>query len=453
MVALMYGNIFLNERQPEKAVLEYKKAIALKPDYAQAHYAIGYIQSMRGDRAAAANAFRKAIECKPDYAEAHNALVDAIAGRERDWRLAIAEYRARIKREDGNAGNQFGLGIALLANDEADASAKAFQHAIALSPKFALAYSGLGSALKMKAETLDSAAATALLDEAIAEHKKAIALTPGHPLTHYRLGEALARKGDFAAAVDEYRDAIRLKPTFVEAHRELGACLKRQGKFADAAKTLRRAQELASSQIVSQETKSDLNEKLQAVSCLSELQSRLPALLRGTDNTLSNPQRLILIDYCNEELWNAAAVRLWLAAFSSDPSLSQDISQHRRYNAACAAVLAGTGQAKDDPPPDAVQKSSFRKQALDWLQADLESWGKSLESDRTEERATALDSLQYMMTDADFSAVRESAALDQLPADEQAAWRSFWSRAGTLLKAAKADPNRHAFETGSGRNR
>ena len=47
-----------------------------------------------------------------------------------------------------------------------------------------------------------------------------------------------------------------------------------------------------------------------------------------------------------------------------------------RYNAACAAALAASGQGKDDPPPDDAAKAKLRQQARDWLKAELVGVGQ-----------------------------------------------------------------------------
>jgi hypothetical protein len=43
----------------------------------------------------------------------------------------------------------------------------------------------------------------------------------------------------------------------------------------------------------------------------------------------------------------AAAARFFDEAFAAQSSLADDLSSQHRYNAACAAALAGCGQGKD----------------------------------------------------------------------------------------------------------
>ena len=51
-----------------------RKAVALKPDYADAHYNLGNTLKELGQSAAAVKSYEKALAVKPDDAEAHNNL-------------------------------------------------------------------------------------------------------------------------------------------------------------------------------------------------------------------------------------------------------------------------------------------------------------------------------------------------------------------------------------------
>src|SRR5262249_6082636 len=52
----------------------YRKAIALKPDYALAHANLGIVLADQGKLGEAVTAFRKAIGINPNYAKTHNNL-------------------------------------------------------------------------------------------------------------------------------------------------------------------------------------------------------------------------------------------------------------------------------------------------------------------------------------------------------------------------------------------
>jgi tetratricopeptide (TPR) repeat protein len=64
--------VALNKTQ--EATDAFRKAIEIKPDYAEAHYNLGLIYARADQYAQAADEFKQAIRVKPDYAEAHYSL-------------------------------------------------------------------------------------------------------------------------------------------------------------------------------------------------------------------------------------------------------------------------------------------------------------------------------------------------------------------------------------------
>lgn len=58
----------------QEAEISYRKAIELKPDFAEAHYNLGNILKDLSKLQEAELSYRKAIELKPDFAEAHSTL-------------------------------------------------------------------------------------------------------------------------------------------------------------------------------------------------------------------------------------------------------------------------------------------------------------------------------------------------------------------------------------------
>jgi hypothetical protein len=140
---------------------------------------------------------------------------------------------------------------------------------------------------------------------------------------------------------------------------------------------------------------------------------------------------------CYEKALHAAAVRLWSDAFAADPKLAEDRETVRRYGAACAAALAGSGQGKDEPPPDEATKAKLRHQALGWLKGELAAWTEMLESGQTQARADVPQNMTHWKQDPDLVGVRDANALAKLPADEQKAWQALWGDVDSLLKRAR----------------
>ena len=114
-------------------------------------------------------------------------------------------------------------------------------------------------------------------------------------------------------------------------------------------------------------------------------------------------------------------------------------AQHR-YNAACAAAFAAQGQGKDDPPLGEPTKARWRKQAIDWLKADLAAWSKVLERPAAA-RQSVSQTLQHWKLDSDLAGLRDAQAIRKLAEEERYA-----------CKAALGTPGRPAQER-SGRHR
>ena len=93
-------------------------------------------------------------------------------------------------------------------------------------------------------------------------------------------------------------------------------------------------------------------------------------------------------------------------AFKAQPALANDLEADNRYNAACAAALAGGGQGKDEPPLDEAARARWRKQAVDWLKADLATWTSQVETGPPQARQHVIQTLDHWKADSDLAGLR-----------------------------------------------
>ena len=71
----------LNERGDlEAAIDSYKHALKIKPDYAKAYYNMGNALNHKNDPQAAIDSYKQALKIKPDHAEAHSSLAFVLIG-------------------------------------------------------------------------------------------------------------------------------------------------------------------------------------------------------------------------------------------------------------------------------------------------------------------------------------------------------------------------------------
>jgi serine/threonine-protein kinase len=231
------------------------------------------------------------------------------------------------------------------------------------------------------------------------EYRQALRLRPEIPdahLLHTNLGNVLQRQGKHAEAEAEYRQALRLRPDDHEAHhfhRNLGDALATQGKHAEAEAEYRQALRLRP----------------------------------GDPSAIYNLGFLL----CRQK--PAAAARFYAEAFAAEPKLADDPRFRNRYNAACAAALAGCGQGQDAGKLDDKERARLRKQALAWLRADLEAWRHLLEKGPDQTRAHVQQTLRHWQQDANFAGVRGD-ALAKLPEAERQAWQQLWADVEQTLR-------------------
>jgi hypothetical protein len=133
----------------------------------------------------------------------------------------------------------------------------------------------------------------------------------------------------------------------------------------------------------------------------------------------------------------AAAARLWAEALEIHPKLGDDPRTQARFSAARAAAMAADGQGQDEPPLDDAAKTALRRQALDWLRADLTALGKLLAPGTPQARAAVVEALQHWDKDPDLAGIRAAQALAELPEAERKEWQAIWAEVEALLKRAR----------------
>jgi hypothetical protein len=180
------------------------------------------------------------------------------------------------------------------------------------------------------------------LDESIAAFNAAILLKPNSAESHQNLGYALELKGKLDKAVEAFNEAVRLKPDYADAHAALGR-----------------------------------------VKRLIELNARMAKVLSGERQPANAGERVQFALQCVQpyKQLTATNARFYLEAFAAEPKLAEDQRAAHRYDAACAAAQAGCGQGADAKSLDDTERTRLRRQARDWLRADLAAWSKRLDDD------------------------------------------------------------------------
>jgi serine/threonine-protein kinase len=270
---------------------------------------------------------------------------------------------------------------------------------------------------------------------ALEAFRKAMALKPTNSLALYRCGTDLMNNGRLDEAIQALNQALAVNPNHAEAHCNLGHCLLRTGRFAEGRAALQRGHELG---LRRPDWPFPSAEWVRNADHLIRLDGRLTAILEGKAQPASSSERLALALLClqSKHLY-VTSTRYFAEAFTDSPKLAENLKAAHRYNAACAAVRAGTGQGKDTSKLDDNGRAEMRYRALCWLQADLGLHASQLASKQAGTAEELRKALILWQKDPDLAAVRDRDVLDKLPDAERVAWQNLWAQVDALLERGR----------------
>jgi Flp pilus assembly protein TadD len=128
------GNALMRDHDWDGAIAEYREAIRLRPDYAQAHLELGLALAGKGDSDGAIAEYREAIRVEPDYGQAHYILGNALGARG-DWDGEISEEREAIRLKPDDGRPHLSLGRALERKGMPDKALDEYRKARDLDPR------------------------------------------------------------------------------------------------------------------------------------------------------------------------------------------------------------------------------------------------------------------------------------------------------------------------------
>jgi tetratricopeptide (TPR) repeat protein len=417
------GDALLAKGMLVDALIAYKDAIKLGSKDPGLHLNLGHTLNHLGLSDDAVAAYREAIRLQPSYAVAHYALGCHFNNR-RAYEQAVAAFEEAIRWNPDYAEAHLNLGVVFVRQGAPAKAEGAFRKALHLRPDYPEGHNNPGMLLVEKGAG----------EQAAAEFREAIRLRPGYAMAHLNLARLLLSNGEVGPAIAAFRQAVRYKPDDAEAYWELGHALRGAGQFVDALDALRKAHQLGS---VRPNWTLPTADRVREVERLCELDKKLPAVIDGSAKAASNEELVELAQVCYLKRRYAAAARLSRDALAADPSAGN------RYNAACAAALAGCGQGEDAGRLDEPERARWRQKALDWLRADLAAHVKRLEKGTPRDRDAVRNVLEHWRIDADLAGVRDTSALGQLPRREQEAWLKCWADVEDVLRRARVTTPKH----------
>jgi tetratricopeptide (TPR) repeat protein len=149
------GNAYKAKGDLDRAILDFNKAIEIRPSFAEVHNNLGNIYQIKGDLDRAIRCYNLAVEIKPDFHEAYNNRGGAYQIKGdldqafRDFSKAI-EIKPNYARAYGNLGNIYQI------KGELDQAILAYSRAIEIRPDDAKALSNRAATYFKKQDTLRS---------------------------------------------------------------------------------------------------------------------------------------------------------------------------------------------------------------------------------------------------------------------------------------------------------
>jgi tetratricopeptide (TPR) repeat protein len=212
---------------PARSVEWYRRAVAARPDYADAYQALGHAYSRQNQFIEAAEAYEKAVALDPTFVASFNNLGNAYAASGQPA-LARLAYQHALALDPDFAPAYLNLGYAEAGLGDRSAARTAFEKARDLDPEAfdAPAYMTLG---KIQFESGDFADAEESLN-------RTITLAPAQAAGYIGMSQVYVAEQKFDEALALLEQGIKVEPSSGEAHAALGALYEKRGRTDEALK-------------------------------------------------------------------------------------------------------------------------------------------------------------------------------------------------------------------------
>ncbi|MBI4716478.1 MAG: tetratricopeptide repeat protein [Planctomycetes bacterium] len=180
---------FLEQQgQNERAIVQYRKAVALNHNYAEAYHRLGVLLSVTGEHDEATHALRRAVTLRPDNGVYRNDLGFELMFQEM-WTDAEGEFRKAIECSPALARAHINLGLALGRLGQFDEALEAFRSVLP-GPD---AYYNLGLILRAQGQH----------QRAEAAFEKSLSMNPNFAAAETQLQQLVQRRATQATAAPE----------------------------------------------------------------------------------------------------------------------------------------------------------------------------------------------------------------------------------------------------------
>ena len=133
--------------QYDAAIESYKKALEIRPDYAEAYFNMAVTLKDKGESEASFDCYKQALKIKPNYAEAYNNIGNALKDKG-DLEEAIECYEQALMIKPNYAVAYHNMGNVQKDKGELEAAIDSYQKALKIRPDYTEVYKNIGNILK-----------------------------------------------------------------------------------------------------------------------------------------------------------------------------------------------------------------------------------------------------------------------------------------------------------------
>ncbi|MDP8248289.1 MAG: tetratricopeptide repeat protein [Candidatus Tritonobacter lacicola] len=205
------GQVLLRSRRDDEAVRQFKKAVSISPEYADAYYALAFAAGSSDDFEGYFSNLVRAVELDPGSANMHRGLagVYILIGKAGEARR---QYERALELDPGSVAVMRLLGPLLMGVGEEDKGLKLLREAAKRSPDDYSVLTSLGLGLAMNGD----------FEEAEMQLEKAVKINPENPDAVERLGQVYQLQNRFEDSAAKIKEAIALSPRSKKLWMELG---------------------------------------------------------------------------------------------------------------------------------------------------------------------------------------------------------------------------------------
>ena len=193
------------------AVIGYKNAVSIQPDYTDAFYNMGAAQKELGQLEEAKLSYETVLKLDAKHSNAWNNL-GIIYEEQGSFDKALKSFEKSTLYDKNHIYGHFNKANRLRGDKRFKEAITSYKIVLRINPDFFEANCSLGALFKDQGD----------FEKAIEHYNKAISTKPDHAEAHFLLGNAKMEIFESNEALDHFRDAIDLKNNYPQAYANMG---------------------------------------------------------------------------------------------------------------------------------------------------------------------------------------------------------------------------------------